>query len=65
MLSPASSLTGNIEATNGFPQIEDPADYTLTIADSPVEIALKKIISITTYNGKFPGPRSIMELIRY
>jgi FtsP/CotA-like multicopper oxidase with cupredoxin domain len=32
------------------------ADYTLRIATSPVEIAPKRIISIATYNGQFPGP---------
>ncbi len=32
------------------------ADYTIRIAATPVEIAPKKIISITTYNGQFPGP---------
>jgi FtsP/CotA-like multicopper oxidase with cupredoxin domain len=32
------------------------ADYTLHIKTSPVEIAPKKIISATTYNGQFPGP---------
>ena len=32
------------------------ADYTLRIETSPVEIAPKRIISITTYNGRFPGP---------
>ncbi len=32
------------------------ADYALTIADTPVEIVPKKIISMTTYNGQFPGP---------
>jgi FtsP/CotA-like multicopper oxidase with cupredoxin domain len=32
------------------------ADYTLHIEASPVEIAPKRIISITTYNGQFPGP---------
>jgi len=31
-------------------------DYTIRIAASAVEIAPKKIISITTYNGQFPGP---------
>ncbi len=31
-------------------------DYTLHIKTSPVEIAPKRIISITTYNGQFPGP---------
>ena len=32
------------------------ADYTLHIKASPVEIAPKRIISATTYNGQFPGP---------
>jgi FtsP/CotA-like multicopper oxidase with cupredoxin domain len=32
------------------------ADYTLHIRTSPVEIAPKRIISATTYNGQFPGP---------
>ena len=32
------------------------ADYTLRIKTVPVEIAPKKIISLTTYNGQFPGP---------
>jgi FtsP/CotA-like multicopper oxidase with cupredoxin domain len=31
-------------------------DYTLHIKESPVEIAPKHIISMTTYNGQFPGP---------
>src|SRR5512146_1755715 len=30
-------------------------DYTLRIQTSPVEIARNKIVSATTYNGKFPG----------
>jgi FtsP/CotA-like multicopper oxidase with cupredoxin domain len=32
------------------------ADYILRIKDSPIEIAPKRIISATTYNGQFPGP---------
>ena len=32
------------------------ADYTLRIQESAVEIAPKRIISLTTYNGQFPGP---------
>jgi FtsP/CotA-like multicopper oxidase with cupredoxin domain len=31
-------------------------DYTLRIRTSPIEIAPKRIISATTYNGQFPGP---------
>ncbi|HEX3436742.1 MAG TPA: multicopper oxidase domain-containing protein [Pseudacidobacterium sp.] len=37
-------------------QQSGPADYTLRIAVTPVEIAPDKIISIATYNGQFPGP---------
>lgn len=32
------------------------ADYTLHIKTSPIEIAPKRIISVATYNGQFPGP---------
>ena len=32
------------------------ADYTLRIAATPVEIAPNHIVSVTTYNGQFPGP---------
>ncbi len=32
------------------------ADYTLTIATTPIEIAKDRILSVTTYNGQFPGP---------
>jgi FtsP/CotA-like multicopper oxidase with cupredoxin domain len=35
---------------------ETPADYTLHIKNSAVEIAPKRIIGVTTYNGQFPGP---------
>jgi FtsP/CotA-like multicopper oxidase with cupredoxin domain len=31
-------------------------DYTLRIGTSPIEIAPNRIISMTTYNGQFPGP---------
>ncbi len=44
------------EQANATSQTESPADYTIRIAASPVEIAPKKIISTTTYNGQFPGP---------
>jgi len=38
-------------------RLEAPSpDYTLRIETSPIEIAPKKIISVTTYNGQFPGP---------
>src|SRR6476661_8896176 len=34
----------------------EPANYTLRIKTSPVEIAKNRILSLTTYNGQFPGP---------
>jgi FtsP/CotA-like multicopper oxidase with cupredoxin domain len=39
-------------ATASYP----PADYTLTIATNPIELAPNHIVSVTTYNGQFPGP---------
>jgi len=33
-----------------------PADYTIRIAVTPIELAPKHIISTVTYNGQFPGP---------
>ena len=33
-----------------------PADYELTIAVKPIELSPSRIISVTTYNGQFPGP---------
>jgi FtsP/CotA-like multicopper oxidase with cupredoxin domain len=32
------------------------ADYALHIKESPIEIAPKRIISLKSYNGQFPGP---------
>jgi FtsP/CotA-like multicopper oxidase with cupredoxin domain len=32
------------------------ADYTLRIGVTPVELAPDRIVSVTTYNGQFPGP---------
>lgn len=32
------------------------ADYTLRIKTQPIEIAKDRILSITSYNGQFPGP---------
>jgi FtsP/CotA-like multicopper oxidase with cupredoxin domain len=39
-----------------LPQTETAADYSLTIATKPIELGPKRIVSITTYNGQFPGP---------
>jgi FtsP/CotA-like multicopper oxidase with cupredoxin domain len=38
------------------PNGSNPADYSLTIAVKPIEIAPKRILSLATYNGQFPGP---------
>jgi FtsP/CotA-like multicopper oxidase with cupredoxin domain len=35
---------------------DTPADYSLTIATTPIELAPNRIISVTNYNGEFPGP---------
>jgi FtsP/CotA-like multicopper oxidase with cupredoxin domain len=61
LLSPRGILARTEELTQhsepAVPQSESAVvDYTLRIETSPVEIAPKRIISITTYNGQFPGP---------
>jgi len=43
------------EVKNATPESGSP-DYTLHIRSSPIEIAPNRIISLTTYNGQFPGP---------
>ena len=45
----------NAAAIAGQQTANGPADYTLHIKNSPVEIAPKRIVSATTYNGQFPG----------
>lgn len=60
-LSPKNSLALGEETTESsasdVTQADSrAADYTLRIKHSPVEIAPKRIISATTYNGQFPGP---------
>jgi Multicopper oxidase len=62
----ASALAGiGIAGTNRFargllgPSVlaqEQAVDYTLHIKTSAIEVAPKRIISATTYNGQFPGP---------
>jgi FtsP/CotA-like multicopper oxidase with cupredoxin domain len=44
------------DAKSAAMETTTPADYTLTIAVSPVELAPHRIISTTTYNSQFPGP---------
>ena len=38
------------------PENRGPADYSLTIAVTPLELAPNHIVSTATYNGQFPGP---------
>jgi FtsP/CotA-like multicopper oxidase with cupredoxin domain len=51
MLAPRSGQTQSIGTAQ-----EASADYTVRIRVSPIEIAPNRIISITNYNGQFPGP---------
>src|ERR1700751_6402119 len=58
LLSPPGLLSrSRVAGENGTaPQDEGPADHSLTIATTPIELAPNRIISGTTYNGQFPGP---------
>jgi FtsP/CotA-like multicopper oxidase with cupredoxin domain len=56
LLLPTERLLGESTASADPLQDSSPADYTLHIKASPIEIAPKKIISTITYNGQFPGP---------
>ena len=44
------------DAVSSLQQAGNGVDYTLHIMASPVEIAPKRIVSMITYNGQFPGP---------
>ncbi len=54
LLLPAAATILNAEPPRS--RQSGPADYSLHVKTAPVEIAPKKIISATTYNGQFPGP---------
>ena len=54
LFSPPSLFTQSPVAV--APPSDIPADYTLTIATKPIELAPNRIVSVTTYNGQFPGP---------
>ncbi len=58
VLSPPGLLSRSLAvAKDGTaPQNDGPADYSLTIATTPIELSPKHIISLATYNGQFPGP---------
>ncbi len=59
-LSGASALAGGavLRGRAGFALMADEAkaDYSLTIATQPIELAPNRIVSVTAYNGQFPGP---------
>lgn len=59
-LSGLAALAGTMPAMRGFaqnaPAPDTPADYTIRIGTSLVELGPNQIISTTTYNGQFPGP---------
>jgi FtsP/CotA-like multicopper oxidase with cupredoxin domain len=54
--SGAQSSTPMAAASHSVAHDSAGADYSIHIQTSPVEIAPNRIISTTTYNGKFPGP---------
>src|SRR5271170_25531 len=54
LLRPAAALAPMTAPAPGNP--DGSVDYTLTIATTPLEIAPNRIVSVTTYNGQFPGP---------
>lgn len=56
MMPAIAQASASSDPTNRAALSQTAADYTIRIAATPVEIAPKKIISITTYNGQFPGP---------
>ena len=58
ILLPRVEVYGSPKPPNPVAPITEPksADYTLRIRLSPVEVAPNRIVSLTTYNGEFPGP---------
>jgi FtsP/CotA-like multicopper oxidase with cupredoxin domain len=50
------TTTRSSQQVSSSGQESAPADYTLRIGVTPIEIASDRIVSITTYNGQFPGP---------
>lgn len=58
LVSPASALIEPVRAAqNAVDRAEEsPADYSLTIATQPIELAPNRLVSLATYNGQFPGP---------
>jgi len=57
-LLPPARGTGQVQGSvhSAPPGNNDRAHYTLRIGVSPVEIGRDRIVSISNYNGQFPGP---------
>ena len=58
ILFPPRAVFGQGQVTSSSAAASDStaADYTVRIRVSPIEIAPNHIVSITNYNGQFPGP---------
>lgn len=62
LLLPSGRVVGEIAAIHrphSLPARQSdssPADYTIRIGATPIEVAPKVILSTITYNGQFPGP---------
>ncbi|HZW79770.1 MAG TPA: multicopper oxidase domain-containing protein [Candidatus Deferrimicrobiaceae bacterium] len=61
LLSPYAAICQSDAPTQGsesetVTHESDSPDYTLRIGTSPIEIAPNRILSVTSYNGQFPGP---------
>ena len=52
----AQSAVSMSDDPHAVAQESGKADYTVRIQTSPVEIAPNRILSMTNYNGQFPGP---------
>jgi FtsP/CotA-like multicopper oxidase with cupredoxin domain len=50
------TAVGRQQTTSASASDNAKADYTIHIATNPIEIAPERILSLTSYNGQFPGP---------
>src|SRR5215813_7745228 len=50
------ALPSSLAGSSVLSPDESAADYSLRIKTSPIELAPRRIVSATTYNGLFPGP---------
>jgi FtsP/CotA-like multicopper oxidase with cupredoxin domain len=55
-LSHAASAQAGSMTSHNVGDVAGPVDYTIRIQVTPIEIAPNRIISTTTYSGRFPGP---------